>query len=48
MAALDCAGTFLAAMGAVHTPGQYQTLLNQSLIPFTMAASSVFLRAAYK
>jgi len=47
MAAMDCAGTFLAAMGAVHTPGQYQTLLNQSLIPCTMAASVLFLRTPF-
>ena len=47
MAILDCLGTFLAAMGAVGTPGQIQTLLNQSLIPITMAASFIFLGAKY-
>lgn len=47
MAALDCCGTFLAAMGAVHTPGQYQSLLNQALIPCTMATSAVMLRAKF-
>lgn len=47
MALLDCCGTFFAAMGAVHTPGQYQTLLNQTLIPFTMAASVIFLRSKF-
>lgn len=35
-------------MGAVYTPGQYQTLLNQSLIPCTMLASAAFLRSRYK
>mmetsp|Transcript_96406 Transcript_96406/g.274806 ORF Transcript_96406/g.274806 Transcript_96406/m.274806 type:complete len:438 (-) Transcript_96406:248-1561(-) len=47
MAFLDCLGTFLTAMGAVYTPGQYQTLLNQSLIPCTMIASAVFLRSKF-
>ena len=47
MAVLDCCGTFLAAMGAVHTPGQVQSLLNQSLIPCTMIASHVFNRTSY-
>ena len=47
MGVLDCFGTFLTAMGAVFTPGQYQTLLNQSLIPATMIASSAFLGTSY-
>jgi hypothetical protein len=47
MAVLDCLGTFLAAMGAVSTPGQVQTLLNQALIPCTMTASVFFLHASY-
>ena len=47
MAILDCCGTFLAAMGAVHTPGQVQSLLNQSLIPCTMIASRVFNHTRY-
>lgn len=29
MGVLDCFGTFLTAMGAVYTPGQFQTLLIQ-------------------
>lgn len=47
MAALDCGGTFLAAMGAVYTSGQNQTILNQSLVPFTMVASTLILRTIY-
>mmetsp|Transcript_82036 Transcript_82036/g.163889 ORF Transcript_82036/g.163889 Transcript_82036/m.163889 type:complete len:498 (+) Transcript_82036:230-1723(+) len=47
MAVLDCAGTFLGAMGAVGTPGQIQTLLNQALIPCTMTCSALFLRSRY-
>ena len=33
MALLDCLGGLLAALGAAGTPGQLQTLLNQSLAP---------------
>mmetsp|Transcript_7454 Transcript_7454/g.11140 ORF Transcript_7454/g.11140 Transcript_7454/m.11140 type:complete len:454 (+) Transcript_7454:35-1396(+) len=47
MAALDCVGGLLAAMGAAATPGQLQTLLNQSLVPCTMFASSVLLGRKY-
>ena len=47
MGALDCLGTFLTAMGAVFTPGQFQPLLNQSLIPATMLASFFFLGTRY-
>lgn len=47
MAALDCLGGLCAAMGAVDTPGQLQTLLNQSLVPCTMIASTVLLGARY-
>ena len=47
MAFLDCLGTFLSAMGAVYTPGQYQTLLNQTHIPCTMGASAFFLRSTF-
>jgi drug/metabolite transporter (DMT)-like permease len=43
MGLLDCLGTFSAAMGAVYTPGQAQTLLNQTLIPLTIAASWLYL-----
>lgn len=47
MGLLDCFGTFFTAMGAVYTPGQFQTLLNQCLIPLTMLASYVFLKIKY-
>ena len=47
MAALDCIGGLCAALGAASTPGQLQTLLNQSLVPCTMVASAVFLRTRY-
>jgi hypothetical protein len=36
MAFLDAFSGFLAAMGAVHTSGAIQQLLNQTLIPCTM------------
>jgi len=47
MGLLDCFGTFLTAMGAVYVPGQYQPLLNQSLIPCTMVASWLWLGTSY-
>ena len=47
MGVLDCFGTFCTAMGSVYVPGQYQTLLNQSLIPATMAASALFLGTTF-
>lgn len=47
MGFLDCCGTFLAAMGAVYTPGSVQTLLNQTLIPTTMIVSACFLRTHF-
>lgn len=47
MAALDCLGGLLAAMGAADTPGQLQTLLNQSLVPCTMLTSCIFLGTSY-
>ncbi|KAJ8603757.1 hypothetical protein CTAYLR_000303 [Chrysophaeum taylorii] len=47
MAALDCLGGLCAAMGAAETPGQLQTLLNQSLVPCTMIASRVLLGTTY-
>lgn len=45
---LDAFGTFFTAMGAVYTPGTYQTLLNQTLIPFTMLASWRILGTTYQ
>lgn len=47
MAALDCLGGLLAAMGAAETPGQLQTLLNQSLVPCTMVMSCLLLGTRY-
>ena len=47
MGLLDCFGTFLAAMGAVYTPGQYQTVLNQTLIPITILVSRIFLKTRF-
>ena len=47
MGLLDCFGTFFTAMGAVHTPGQLQPVLNQSLVPCTMVVSCVLLRSRY-
>ena len=43
MGLLDSLGTFLAAMGAVGTPGHYQVLLNQTLIPFCMLLGRIVL-----
>jgi drug/metabolite transporter (DMT)-like permease len=34
-------------MGAVFTTGQNQTILNQSLVPFTMISSTVLLGTAF-
>ena len=34
-------------MGAVYTPMEYQPILNQTLIPFTMLASFLFLGRRY-
>ena len=48
MAAADGAGTFLSSLGAVYTPGNYQTLLNQTLIPVTMVMATCLLRAKYR
>ena len=47
LAILDAFGTFFTAMGAVFTPMEYQPILNQTLIPFTMLASFVFLGRRY-
>ena len=43
MASCDGLAGFLAAMGAVHTSGAMQQLLNQTLIPFTMLMSFILL-----
>ena len=47
MGFLDSLGTLLTALGAVHTPSTFQPLLNQTLIPFTIFFSRIFLGARY-
>jgi hypothetical protein len=47
MGCLDAAASFLAAVGAVGTPGSWQMLLNQTLIPVTMALSALTLGHRY-
>lgn len=47
MGFLDNCGTFLTAMGAVYTPGMYQPLLNQTLIPLTMLFTFLLLKARF-
>jgi len=47
MALLDALGTFFTAMGSSFTPGPLQPLLNQTLIPFTMLFSAIFIRTRY-
>mmetsp|Transcript_15219 Transcript_15219/g.47502 ORF Transcript_15219/g.47502 Transcript_15219/m.47502 type:complete len:452 (-) Transcript_15219:804-2159(-) len=47
MGCLDAAASFLAAVGAVGTPGSWQMLLNQTLIPVTMALSALTLHHRY-
>ena len=44
---LDSFGTLFTALGAVHTPNVIQPLLNQTLIPFTIIFSFMFLGARY-
>eukprot|EP00670_Eutreptiella_braarudii_P012340 CAMPEP_0174331680 /NCGR_PEP_ID=MMETSP0810-20121108/17690_1 /TAXON_ID=73025 ORGANISM="Eutreptiella gymnastica-like, Strain CCMP1594" /NCGR_SAMPLE_ID=MMETSP0810 /ASSEMBLY_ACC=CAM_ASM_000659 /LENGTH=172 /DNA_ID=CAMNT_0015447631 /DNA_START=113 /DNA_END=628 /DNA_ORIENTATION=- len=48
MGVLDCFGTFLAAIGNVYTPGQYQPLLNQTLIPLTLLFSFLGLGTRFR
>jgi len=48
MGFLDALGTFFTAMGSAYTPGPLQPLLNQTLIPFTMLASAIFIRTKYE
>merc|ERR1712166_63141 len=44
MGVLDSLGTFFTAMGTPGTPGSATPLLNQTLIPFTMATSLCILK----
>ena len=45
MGFLDCLSGFLSAMGATNVSGASQQLLNQSIIPFTMFLSYLFLNS---
>mmetsp|Transcript_64185 Transcript_64185/g.139454 ORF Transcript_64185/g.139454 Transcript_64185/m.139454 type:complete len:431 (-) Transcript_64185:462-1754(-) len=47
MGFLDALGTFFTAMGAAFTPGSMQPLLNQTLIPWIIIFSRLYLRKAY-
>jgi len=44
---MDGMGTFLSSVAAASVPGSDQTLLNQTLIPVTIVAAMIFLRARY-
>jgi len=48
MGFLDALGTFCIAMGAVYTPGSMQPMLNQTLIPWIMLISRVYLKSIYR
>jgi hypothetical protein len=48
MGLLDATTATLAAIGGIHTPGELQTLLNQTIIPLTMFVSAMFLSTKYK
>jgi len=43
MGLLDAASSTLGAIGGALTPGQLQTLLNQTIIPFTIVISRLYL-----
>mmetsp|Transcript_79704 Transcript_79704/g.200532 ORF Transcript_79704/g.200532 Transcript_79704/m.200532 type:complete len:504 (-) Transcript_79704:191-1702(-) len=47
MGFLDALGTFFTAMGAAFTPGSMQPLLNQTLIPWIIMVSRVYLKKIY-
>lgn len=47
MGLLDALGTFFTAMGAAFTPGSMQPLLNQTLIPWIILISRLYLRKVY-
>lgn len=44
---LPPATALCSTLGSVYTPGQYQTLLNQTLIPLTMIVAFILLRTRY-
>jgi drug/metabolite transporter (DMT)-like permease len=43
MGGLDCLAGFLTAIAAYGTPGTWQVLLNQGIVPLTMLAAVIFL-----
>jgi hypothetical protein len=47
MGLLDAMATYFTSVGAVHTPGQLQTVLGQLLIPASMLAAYVVLQSRY-
>ncbi|KAF4649298.1 hypothetical protein FOZ61_005236 [Perkinsus olseni] len=47
MGLLDGLGTLFSSIGGPSTPGQFQTVLNQTLIPVTMICSSLVLGTTY-
>jgi drug/metabolite transporter (DMT)-like permease len=48
MGGMDAASSTLGAIGGAFTPGQLQTLLNQTIIPITIAISSFYLQQTFK
>lgn len=47
MGFLDACGTFLTSLGAGATPGELQPVLNQTLIPYTIIVSHLYMGARY-
>jgi drug/metabolite transporter (DMT)-like permease len=48
MGGMDAASSTLGAIGGALTPGQLQTLLNQTIIPITIAISAFYLNQTFK
>eukprot|EP01006_Ploeotia_vitrea_P037328 TRINITY_DN66122_c14_g1_i1.p1 TRINITY_DN66122_c14_g1~~TRINITY_DN66122_c14_g1_i1.p1 ORF type:complete len:426 (+),score=197.62 TRINITY_DN66122_c14_g1_i1:24-1280(+) len=48
MGFLDSFADFLANVGSVNTPGAWQVLLGQLIVPFTMLFSFIILRARFR
>ncbi|GMH87322.1 hypothetical protein TL16_g10819 [Triparma laevis f. inornata] len=48
MGLLDAASSTLGAIGGALTPGQLQTLLNQTIIPITIFLSIVYIKEKFK
>eukprot|EP00163_Fabomonas_tropica_P025399 TRINITY_DN438_c0_g1_i18.p1 TRINITY_DN438_c0_g1~~TRINITY_DN438_c0_g1_i18.p1 ORF type:complete len:183 (+),score=26.29 TRINITY_DN438_c0_g1_i18:31-549(+) len=48
MGSLDGLSGFLGAVGGAYTPGQLQTLINQTVIPMTLVFSILFLKTKYQ